>query len=75
MSFNERKQEIIRRFHVCATCRYFQPVKQETGMRYDCSRLKYETKPTYQFHCWNPKDHVVTLLKKKIEQAKKVDDE
>ncbi|KMY56188.1 hypothetical protein AC623_12085 [Bacillus sp. FJAT-27231] len=62
-------------FHACATCRHFQPSKTEEGMRYDCTRLQYETKPHYQFNCWDPKDKVVKLLKKKLDQLLGPDDE
>ncbi|KAB7709239.1 hypothetical protein F9802_02190 [Bacillus aerolatus] len=61
------------RFHACATCRHFQPVKQEKGMRYFCSRLQYETKPNYKFNCWDPKDEVIKLMKKRIEEANEFD--
>lgn len=33
-------------------------------MVYSCSRLGYETKPTYTFNCWDPKDHVLRLMEK-----------
>ncbi|GLY09748.1 hypothetical protein Bbad01_09640 [Bacillus badius] len=44
-------------------------------MRYYCARLQYETKPAYQFNCWNPKDQVVKLLKKKLDMISDSDDE
>lgn len=75
MNSNDREKEIINHFHACATCRHFQPVKEEKGIRYYCARLKYETKPGYQFNCWDPKDQVVKLLKKKLKQADEVDDQ
>jgi hypothetical protein len=52
-------------FHCCATCIHFDIKKTETGMRYLCARLGYETKPNYQFHCWNPKKNVIDLMKSK----------
>ncbi|KKB38507.1 hypothetical protein [Bacillus thermotolerans] len=66
MDLSKRREEILDRFHACATCRHFQPVKEKKGMRYLCSRLQYETKPDYQFRCWNPKEQVVQLMKKKL---------
>lgn len=75
LSSNARKQAIINHFHACATCRHFQPLKMEQGMRYYCARLQYETKPAYQFNCWNPKDQVVKLLKKKLDMISDSDDE
>ncbi|HEY9576377.1 MAG TPA: hypothetical protein VIR64_01765 [Pseudobacillus sp.] len=75
MSSSDRKKEIISHFHACATCRHFQPLKTEKGMRYYCARLQYETKPRYQFNCWDPKDQVVKLLKKKLDQANELGNE
>ncbi|MCF6137258.1 hypothetical protein L2716_05895 [Alkalihalobacillus berkeleyi] len=56
------------RFHCCATCTHFQTNKTQQGMTYFCSRLRYETKPDYRFNCWEPKEHIVKLIKK--EQGK-----
>ncbi|MBB6452313.1 hypothetical protein HNQ94_000758 [Salirhabdus euzebyi] len=53
-----------RKFHCCATCTHFLPIKEEKGTRYTCKRLGYDTKPTYQFNCWNPKPHVKKLMEK-----------
>ena len=50
------------RFHVCATCVHFKAVKQVTGMKYLCSRLQYETQPSYVFNCWSPKPHIKKLI-------------
>jgi hypothetical protein len=33
-------------------------------MSYSCSRLGYETKPAFQFACWNPKEQVKKLIEK-----------
>jgi hypothetical protein len=52
------------RYHCCATCVNFKPEKTNQGMRYFCVRLGFETKPDYQFNCWEPKPHVVELMKK-----------
>lgn len=31
-------------------------------MKYRCGRLGFETKTTYQFDCWNPKEQVRKLM-------------
>ncbi|MCM3717617.1 hypothetical protein [Fictibacillus phosphorivorans] len=59
------------KYHCCATCVNFKPLKTEQGMYYYCSRLGYETKPDYTFNCWEPKPHIVELMKK--EENKKTD--
>nr|WP_205187251.1 hypothetical protein [Metabacillus iocasae] len=52
------------RFHCCATCKHFKAVKLEKGMLYYCERLRYETKPNYQFTCWDPTEQVQRLIEK-----------
>ncbi|MFC0473398.1 hypothetical protein ACFFHM_23550 [Halalkalibacter kiskunsagensis] len=53
------------RFHCCATCCHFAAEKKSGGgMRYYCERLGFETKTTYQFSCWDPKNHVKELMRK-----------
>ncbi|PSL42432.1 hypothetical protein B0H94_11536 [Salsuginibacillus halophilus] len=52
------------RFHCCATCIHFGTDKTADGMKYHCIRLGYETKPTYQFNCWEPKPTVKKLMEK-----------
>lgn len=54
----------MKNFHCCATCQHFRVVKKEGGTTYQCSRLGYETKPVYQFNCWNPKENVRKLMEK-----------
>ncbi|MCM3763652.1 hypothetical protein M3234_01610 [Neobacillus niacini] len=54
----------MRDFHCCATCQHFRAEKKEDGMKYYCSRLGYETKPNYQFNCWNPKENIIKLMNK-----------
>ncbi|MBB5172639.1 hypothetical protein [Texcoconibacillus texcoconensis] len=49
-------------FHCCATCEHFRAEKLEDGMRYYCARLGFDTKTTYQFNCWRPKDHIRKLM-------------
>jgi predicted RNA methylase len=58
------------RYHCCATCRHFSAQKREGGgMVYHCVRLGFETKATYAFHCWDPKDHVKKLMKKQAHSS------
>ncbi|MBU7593223.1 MULTISPECIES: hypothetical protein [Metabacillus] len=52
-------------YQVCATCIHFKAIRKDKKMIYYCSRLKYETKPTYSFNCWNPKEHVKRLMEKR----------
>lgn len=56
-----------KRFHCCATCKHFlAKKKEERGMAYICVRLGYETKPTYVFSCWDPKENVKRLMEKRL---------
>nr|WP_081734007.1 hypothetical protein [Halalkalibacter akibai] len=52
------------RYHCCATCRHFSATKESGGMKYSCIRLGFETKTTYTFDCWDPKDNVKKLIQK-----------
>jgi hypothetical protein len=52
-------------YQVCATCVHFQAVRVNGKMTYFCSRLKYETMPSYSFQCWDPKEHVKRLMEKR----------
>ena len=53
------------RYHCCATCRHFSAEKKaEGGMIYRCVRLGFDTKTTYTFDCWDPKDQVKRLIEK-----------
>ena len=52
------------KYHCCATCVHFRVVKKAEGTEYVCSRLKFETKPRYQFDCWNPKENIRKLMDK-----------
>ncbi|MCM3163027.1 hypothetical protein KDJ21_015060 [Metabacillus litoralis] len=54
-------------YKVCATCIHFEAVRKNNSMLYSCTRLKYETKPTYSFNCWTPKEHVKRLMEKRGE--------
>jgi hypothetical protein len=50
------------RFHCCATCINFSITKTPNGVIRKCDRLQFETKPSYQFDCWDPKENVKRLL-------------
>jgi hypothetical protein len=56
------------RYRCCATCVNFKAEKTNQGMRYFCVRLGFDTKPDYQFNCWDPKPNVVELMKKEGER-------
>jgi len=53
-----------KRYHCCASCEHFRIEKQEQGVSYRCSRLGYETKPDWQFHCWTPREQVKRLMQR-----------
>ncbi|KHF41769.1 hypothetical protein [Halalkalibacter okhensis] len=53
------------RYHCCATCTHFGAEKKAGRMQYHCVRLGFETKPVYKFNCWEPKEHVKKLMKKR----------
>ncbi len=56
------------RYHCCATCKHFRIDRFEDGSRrVYCKRLGFDTKPTYQFNCWDPKDRVVKAMKEEKE--------
>ncbi|MDQ0337510.1 hypothetical protein J2S00_000280 [Caldalkalibacillus uzonensis] len=52
-------------FHCCATCIHFKVEKGHSHITYRCARLGYETKPAYQFNCWEPKENVRQLMTKR----------
>nr|WP_270182500.1 hypothetical protein [Alkalihalobacillus sp. CinArs1] len=53
------------KYHCCATCIHFEIVKNPRTS-YRCKRLGFETKPTYRFDCWEPKDVVKKRIKKDL---------
>lgn len=53
----------MKNFHCCATCIHFS-VKKDKKTVHFCERLGFETKSTYQFNCWNPKENVKRLIEK-----------
>ncbi|NQD64551.1 hypothetical protein HP456_01265 [Bacillus haikouensis] len=54
-------------FHCCATCIHIHSIKssKDSKTSYFCSRLGYATKTSYQFSCWEPKEAVKELMKKR----------
>ncbi|SDY27634.1 hypothetical protein [Salimicrobium album] len=59
---------MIERYHCCATCKHFRIDVQDNGdRRIYCERLGFDTKPTYQFNCWDPKDRVKEAMKQEEE--------
>lgn len=56
----------MRKFHCCASCIHFRIEKDKLHKKIStqCSRLKYETKPHFQFSCWDPKLQVKRLMEK-----------
>lgn len=52
----------MKKYHCCATCKHFVVEKSSQGMNYRCGRLGFETKTTYQFDCWSPKEQVRKLM-------------
>ena len=52
-------------YKVCATCINFEAIKTESGMKYRCKRLGFDTKPSHSFDCWDPKPHVKKLMEKR----------
>nr|WP_077618536.1 hypothetical protein [Bacillus sinesaloumensis] len=50
------------KYHACATCVHFIAERKDGKMSYRCSRLNYDTKPEYQFNCWEPKPHILKLM-------------
>lgn len=53
----------VKDYHCCATCQHFQVYRTEQGPKATCLRLGYETKPSYKFHCWNPRPDIRTRMK------------
>ncbi|MBU6081259.1 hypothetical protein [Allobacillus halotolerans] len=52
-------------YHCCATCIHFEVYRTEDGRpKTRCSRLGYDTDPTYKFNCWTPKDRIKKLMEK-----------
>lgn len=45
-------------YHCCATCRHFSIRRKEDRVEIRCARLGYQTKTSYQFNCWNPREDI-----------------
>ncbi|EPZ44118.1 hypothetical protein N007_11385 [Alicyclobacillus acidoterrestris ATCC 49025] len=59
------------RFHCCASCTHFRAMRTDEGVKTVCARLGYETRPTYQFHCWTPNDRVQKRMQEMGARASK----
>jgi hypothetical protein len=57
------------RYHACATCKNFSAERIDGKMHYHCTRLGYQTKPEYQFNCWDPEEHIRKLIEKEDNEA------
>lgn len=63
-----RTNKIIDHYHHCASCRHF-GFRSEGGKKLPiCTRLGFDTKPYYQFNCWDPKPRVREAMEEKIAQ-------
>ncbi|MBM7680225.1 hypothetical protein JOD43_000384 [Pullulanibacillus pueri] len=59
-------REIVDHYHHCATCQHF-GFRAEENKKYPmCTRLGFDTKPEYQFDCWDPKPRVRAAIQKKL---------
>lgn len=56
---------VTKNYHCCATCIHFKAIKLEKNMKYLCTRLGFETKTSYKFDCWNPRDDIKLNMNKK----------
>jgi hypothetical protein len=54
----------MKNYHCCATCQHYMIIKSSQGVTTQCRRLGFDTKPRYQFSCWNPKEHIQRLLER-----------
>lgn len=64
-----KKSDVIRHYHCCATCVNFE-VRKENGKNTTyCSRLGFQTAPSYTFDCWDPKPRVIKALKRKLKDC------
>jgi SAM-dependent methyltransferase len=55
----------MEKYHCCASCVHFGVMKNDAHVSYKCVRLGYETKPSYKFNCWEPKEAVKKLRAKR----------
>ncbi|MCL6455154.1 MAG: hypothetical protein K6T78_16255 [Alicyclobacillus sp.] len=57
----------LERYHCCASCIHFRAERTGAGdpkIRTYCQRLGYDTRPDYQFRCWQPKPRVAERLRR-----------
>ncbi|WP_236560891.1 hypothetical protein [Pontibacillus sp. HMF3514] len=59
-------------YHCCATCIHFKVERTEEGVKRFCSRLGYETDPTWKFNCWTPKENVKKLIEKERQKDRDI---
>lgn len=64
------QDDLHNRYHCCATCRHFAIDKTDERNIPYCARLGYETKPDYQFNCWDPKERVKQAMNKPLTARK-----
>lgn len=57
-------------YKVCSTCINFEIVNTQSGNKFRCRRLGFETVPSYSFHCWNPKPKVKSLMERRQKEGK-----
>nr|WP_147805302.1 hypothetical protein [Alkalicoccus halolimnae]TXF81318.1 hypothetical protein FTX54_16005 [Alkalicoccus halolimnae] len=58
-------------YHCCATCIHFSAEKTSSGMKYHCVRLGFQTRPEYQFNCWEPREDIKKKMLQKQHERKK----
>ncbi|WP_035487242.1 hypothetical protein [Alicyclobacillus contaminans] len=54
---------MVKNYHCCATCRHFAIVREHDKIQPRCTRLGYDTKTHYQFHCWDPRPDIAEKMK------------
>jgi hypothetical protein len=47
--------------HCCATCIHIGRVTANGGARFRCTRLGWETRPEWRFHCWTERPRTVKM--------------
>ena len=63
---SSRMRDIVEHYHHCASCRHF-GFRQEGEKNIPfCTRLGYDTKPKFQFDCWDPKERVRKQLQLRL---------
>nr|WP_249226493.1 hypothetical protein [Alicyclobacillus mengziensis] len=65
MTLDDPSQAHSERYHCCATCVHYCAKRTDAGVHTYCSRLGYDTRPNWKFHCWTPKEHIIQRLKAK----------